>query len=218
MTSDSHDRQPQRISAIPVRYAMLLGQYIRNKKEFEAKEAKESNQYLKNLLMGRKQVPHVLPPEKKVGLMAGTIDFFGKTVDGGGEGVWEALSALDAATLAAFVQINKINLLRIDRERLLRRSGAVLIVGLGIVVSLDKLNIFSDPIVRRVSKRFGETMLAQWWAWLLLLVVLFILEIFLWGPGKSRVDEFGQMLDVAFAYVSKLPTPQRDKPVSAIRT
>ena len=42
MTSDSHDRQPQRISAIPVRYAMLLGQYIRNKKEFEAKEAKES--------------------------------------------------------------------------------------------------------------------------------------------------------------------------------
>jgi hypothetical protein len=37
------------------------------------------------------------------------------------------------------------------------------------------------------------------------------LELGFWSPGKELVTEFGQMLTVAFAYVSKMPSPEKHK-------
>jgi hypothetical protein len=54
-------------------------------------------------------------------------------------------------------------------------------------------------------------LLDQWWLNLLSIGVLVVLEVALRRPGKSRVEEFGQMLAVAFAYVSKMPNLEKDK-------
>jgi hypothetical protein len=63
----------------------------------------------------------------------------------GGLKVLESLSALDVGTLAALVEINRINLLRIEQQLFARRIVAFLIAGVGIVASLNRMTVFSNP-------------------------------------------------------------------------
>ncbi len=212
MTNDLRDSPPP-LGTIPDLYTMLLGRYIRNRKELDAKATKEGREYFKNLLKGRRQVFDPLPPEKQVGWLAGTIDTFSTEIlDSGGSAVLESLSKLDVATLAVLVEINQINLRRVEQRLFIRRAVAIVVATLGVLATLDKLGVLHSRIVTLIAAILGREL--RWWEPLGILVayaLLVLMELVLWRPGKLRVEEFGQMLSVAFAYVSKLPSPKNDK-------
>jgi hypothetical protein len=196
---------------ISVSYKMLLGQYSRNRKEIRKKEGR----LIKNLREARKGVsePEPIPTEGKEGFWAGTLDLFGNDiVSGGGIEVLESLFLLDAGTLAALIEWNRINLLRIEQKLLIRRCGVLLIAGLSAVAPLAKVNLLGNPNVVEFLRIILVHGLLRYWRLNVLFVGLGVaMEVLLWRPGKLRIEEFGQMLAVAFAYVSKMPNPQKDK-------
>ena len=149
--------------------------------------------------------------------------FRNEVIDAGGIGILESLSKLDAATLAALIEWNRINLLRIEQKLVMRRLVYFLIAALSIVATLDKLEVFKN-VFKTVSKNqilisalrvYGEALLSKWWLGVLMVGVPLVLELTLWRPGKLRIEEFGQILAVAFAYISKMPCPEKGKIESA---
>jgi hypothetical protein len=220
MTPDPR-ANPESVGTISVRYRMLLGQYCRERKKVEKEENKESRQYFSNLLKGRKGVSDAIPPERRErfwgregfwGYWAATLDLFrNEIVDSGGIGVLESLFALDAATLAALIEWNRINLLRIEQRLFTRRLVVFVIAALGVAGQLSKFNVFGNQIVKEILRIYGQILLGHWWSFVLAVSFVAFLEAVLWRPGKSRIEEFGQMLAVAFAYVSKMPSPGEHK-------
>jgi hypothetical protein len=218
MTNDPRD-SPRPLRAVTILYSTLLEQYIQNRKELEDRYEKAAYRAIKNFLMRRKQVADPIPSpfEEGVGFRAGTIDFFGAYMKYyGAMEVLESLSTLDVSTLAALVEINRINLVRIERRLLFRRFVSLLIVAIPVVATLSKpiafSKVLSNPDVIFFSRVLGE-LLFRWWQLLMYVAALggvVLIEV-LMRPAKERAEEFGEMLAVAFAYVSKLPSSKGGK-------
>jgi hypothetical protein len=206
----------QTLGSISLRYRMLLGEYTRDRKE----KIRKDRQLISNLRKARKGVSESITPRGQ-GYWAASLDLFGNdVVYSGGFAALESLFIVDAGTLAALIEWNRINVLRIERILFFRRLVAYLVTGVGIIASivatLDKLKVFDSRIVDRVIidlfKLWGDVLFhsSSNIILIILIIVLMFLEVFVWRPGKEIVEDVGQMLAVAFAYVSQKPGPETD--------
>jgi hypothetical protein len=147
----------QPLNTISVKYRTLLGQYRRNRKESH----KMDWHIIKNYKEARKSVPDPGPQGPEGDFWPINLDLFGTDIlNSGGIKVLESLSSLEAGTLAALVEINRINLLRLDQKLFLRRSLVFLVAAIGFSVPVlkeippDKLRFAAPFVIDILSHAF----------------------------------------------------------------
>ena len=224
MTIELND-DPQALSAIPLIYRTLLDEYVRNRKEIQTKRSKEDRKLIDNSRDERKGISKPDSRTDGVGFWVANIDIFGNdVVFSGGMGVLKSMSTMDAGTIAALIEWNRINLVCVERKLFLRRSWAVLITGIGVVATLYKLIAIihikvgdesAYQIDMDVLSIVAKSVLGSWWQvlmWISLITFLVALELVIWRPGKLRIEEFGQLLAVGFAYTSSIKNKTSEVP------
>jgi len=190
---------------------MLLGKYCLNRMKIERTAAKEGWRYVIRPWTVRNLSGTIVPEGNESG-PGGSLDIFGcEVIYTGGIEILESLWKLDVATLAAFIEWNRINLLRTQQRFFIRRFVIFLVALLGVIASLDKVHVLDYPIVKDIFTLYAHVLLKQWWSTILFVVVVVVFEVAVWRPRRSRIEEFGQMLAVAFAYVSRRPSPEKPK-------
>ena len=213
MTTDPLD-QPQSLGEVSILYRMLLGQYLQNRKETEIKRKKEG--LISGLRKARKGIWDSILPEGHKSGSGGRLDLFAcNVIYSGGIDTLESLRALNRATLAALVEWNQINILRTEENLFTRRSAASLIALVSAAASLSNLSFIHNQIALGVFaallRLWGRVLLKQWLTVVLVIAAYVFMEFVVWRPRRSRLVEFGQILAVAFAYVSRVPSSERKK-------
>lgn len=193
---------------------MLLGQYCRNRKEVQKSREKKSRHLISNLRNARKGITDDPLPEGEKSGAGGDLDIFGYEIlyTGGGNETLDSLWALDKATLAALIDWNRVNLALVNQKLVIRRSVAFIVAFVAAIAKiremhlLDKTRLLDDPALRSVLEVWKRILWDDAWKWVLVVVSYVFIELAVWRPRKSRLQEFGQMLSVAYSYVSRTPS------------
>jgi hypothetical protein len=201
--------QPQSLGDISILYRMLLGQYYSDRKVLQDRWASEGWLYIRKPWLAARHLSDAIVPEGKQSGRGGAVDAFGcEVVYAGGVATLESLEALDVRTLATLIEWNRINLVRVERLLFIRRAALFLIAVIGAFSSASKTDFF-----RNMNGWFFDFLRLLVhdlpWAGLLFVIALWVvLELTVARPQKARLEEFGQMLSVAFVYVSRAPLPE----------
>jgi hypothetical protein len=197
---------------ISITYRMLLGQYCRARKKIESDGARAGwNHLAKPWNWKRSDWSESILPEGHKSGPGGLLDNFGSDiVYFRGIDTLESLKNLDLPTLAVLVEWNRINLVRVDQRFFIRRSVLFLVAALGVLATAYKVDFLqgANAIFLDVLRIFLKS--AGIWIFSLVGVVIFF-ELAVWRPRKSRLEEFRDMLAIAFTYVSKSPESRTEK-------
>ena len=213
LVNDSSDDSNSLVRQLSRLYWDLLGEYRINRKTSEAEDNKKPERPPLNKSVLREALQELKQLKNNKVWKAYPLDFFSqKVVYSGGNQTLERLLTLDKRTLATFIEWNRVNLVIVEQNMFIPRVGAFLFALVPVfgLVAKD-----TDLIPHEVLQVF----LTILWIWIKSLILStiawIVLELTVWRQRKLRLTEFGQMLSVAFAYVSGSPGAEKknnDKP------